>query len=455
MNNFITSESNRLKQEAGKDQEKQLTLKFKKLEDTGIIESFQSKVNFNHRGYTYNKQYLANFILRTLDDKFIVINSSNSFRNDRVKIQNWDLLGIKENANISSKVIASILLYPDNELDNSTFNNFRSKVLNNVTYTPATHILVLSELLEFLENHQAGVESELEELEKESAIGDSCTNSIEKIIPNMVAENQQYYLADSITLFDNKSEGKRQIGSHYGKAGNKLEKIIVNLLNDRKLLQEFKLTNGKSPNSAFNTIISTIANSKELDKATITNIRASNQIIKLKNGGSAKTDVRIDFSTVHDDFTETLSIKNTKQSNVSCHDYSANDFLRVLNCADTKLGKYFKYFQEAGSHKSFETILPQDFTIEEFTQLLAPKARILTEWACTGRHDHHNLIDSALQTSNYILINKEGDMRMTLYDNYIDNLFKSSKLTYGIPLGWTYPSKQRGKRIQFKLPITY
>ena len=70
-----------------------------------------------------------------------------------------------------------------------------------------------------------------------------------------------------------------------------------------------------------------------------------------------------------------------------------------------------------------------------------------------GDHDEHNLIDAATQVSNFLLINTGKGIKFTRYDHYIDELFRTRPLKYTVPLLWTYPSKQRTKRIQFKLPI--
>ena len=83
----LVVEANRLKSKAGADLGSQLKCKFDELVSQGIIRSYESGVNFPHQGYSYDKQYLANFILETLDGKIIVISSSTSYRNDRVKIR--------------------------------------------------------------------------------------------------------------------------------------------------------------------------------------------------------------------------------------------------------------------------------------------------------------------------------------------------------------------------------
>ena len=86
--------------------------------------------------------------------------------------------------------------------------------------------------------------------------------------------------------------------------------------------------------------------------------------------------------------------------------------------------------------------------------MLDPYKLKLIEWALTGKHDLFNLIDINTQVSNYIFINKDDNYKFVTYNSYIQELINNQpKKSYGIPLSWTYPSKQLGKRIQFKLPI--
>ena len=184
----------------------------------------------------------------------------------------------------------------------------------------------------------------------------------------------------------------------------------------------------------------------------ITNIPMSNEMrIPVKNISQGNYIVKVETNAYY--LSETVSIKNTSQKSVSCHDYRAEDFIRVLEISDTKLADYFHFYQQFGSHKSFDEGLPQDFSVEEFEQLLKPYAERLVEWALTGKHDVQRLIEPETQTSNYILINKPEAHRFTDYDSYIEDMNRKSKRVYGVPLGWTYPSKKRGERIQLKMPV--
>lgn len=419
MDDAVVVEANRLKRLAGQQLEELLTYKFNELVKNEIIKSFKGKTNFSHTGYSYTHQYKTNFIVETLDEKLIIINSSNSFR-DRVKQDLYDFEGIMNHAEISNKIIASILLYPDEEFTkNSTLRRFRSNAEEKILYCPATHILSFLELIEFLENHKNEVER--------------AKDSIREDEFNIASE-----LARS--------------GSYYGKKGNQFEKEIVQLLNSGEQLILFNLNNDQV-DPIYSEIVSKLVFDYDLQNEVITIVEATNIVKKLANGSNAKTDVIIRIETEHHYLTETVSIKNTTQNYVTCHDYKAEDYIRVLCVEDKKLADYFNFYQEFGSHKSFVDGLPDDYSADEFKGLLEPYSDILVEWALTGRHDNKKLIEPDTQVSNYILINKLDGFRFTDFSSYIEDIKQKSKLVYGVPLGWTYPSKQRGARIQLKLPI--
>lgn len=411
MDQNAINEANRLKNLAGQELDALLTLKFNELAEQGIIKGFQGKTNFKHTGFSYTHQYKTNYIIQTLDDKLIIINSSNSFR-DRVKQDLYDFQGIMQHADISDDIIASILLYPDEEFENnSSLRTFKSRVTNKEAYCPATHILSFCDLIQFLENHKLTVELEREE--------------------------------ESELLKD---------GSYYGLRGNAFEKEVVDLLNCYDQLNFFKSSSHMS-DALYCSVLGKIVTDYNCSFNDIISVEATNTVKKLASGGNAKTDVIIKLHTVKGIIEETISIKNTTQNRVSCHDYRAEDFIRVLGISGQRLADYFNYYQEFGSHDKFVAGLPLGYTADEFTALLDPHRLRFMEWALMGEHDEQNLIDPDKQVSRYLLICQSERIRFTDFNSYISELFANSKLTYGVPLSWTYPSKQRGARIQLKLPI--
>lgn len=408
-------ESNRLKSLAGKELKEFLKSSFQELINQNIILDYQTERSFNHKGYQYKKQYLINFLIETLDNKFILINSSKSFRSDRVKQQQYDINGVLNNSKISSDVIASIMLYPDSEINNSSFISYRKKIKDGEMYSSASHLLILSEFYEFLESHKASVESKLEE--------------------KVIIEDLDNQLKD---------------GSYYGKAGNALEKEVVRILNDNNYLSEYK--SGTCVDKIFQNVMSQLCNNR-LNKDDIVSITATNTVEKLAKGGNAKTDVIININTIDGQIIETLSIKRSSQRVVSCHDYKVADYVRVLDISGSKLEEYFKLFQKYPSYSGFEKELFDGYSSKEFEEMLTPYSQKFTEWALTGKHDDENLRNSSKQVSRYLLIVNKDDVFCSNFKSYIEKLYENVSLKYGVPFSWTYPSKQRGKRIQLKMPI--
>lgn len=408
------SKSNALKSLAGKKLQDFLSGEFDQLLEKGLILGFDKEINFKHIGYDYEKQYLVNFLINTLDNKYIIISCSTSFRNDRFKTQAYDLNGVIQNSAISSDIIASVALYPDKQLEESTFVNFRKKIKEGEAYSPISHLLTLSEFCEFLENLKTEAEVELDE---------------------------NFNDADDV-LKD---------GSYYGRIGNAKEKEVVKILENLDYLSEYK--SGRCKDPIFETIVNQFCINHSIHKEEIISISATDTVAKLASGGNAKTDIVVTLTTNTNSYSDTFSIKNSTKPYVSCHDYKYENFVKVLGVSGTRLENYFKLFQQDPSHRDFKKNLPSGYSINEFEDLLTHHRYTLTEWVLRGMHDHDNLIYPDTQIANNILIIKSGNVFCSDYLSYIDKLFDNAKLKYSVPFGWTYPSKQRGKRIQLKMPL--
>ena len=410
------SESNRSKVLSGQEITSFIVSQLSELKSHGIIQGFEKNVNFKHIAYDYEDQFLANFVIDTIDEKRIIVRSSNSFRSDRAKIGFYDLDGILRLSNLSEDIISTIYLVSDEELQNPNFVSLREKFKNKEYYCPATHLFTLSEFVEFLQTYY----------EEKSSLFDDIQTELN---------------------FDSLQEA----GSYYGIQGNKLEKDISKLLNDKPFLKRYK-ENEESSN--YDIVIDTILKKYKLNKNDIVKIHTTNSIPLLKNGGNPKTDVFIQMTKTDGEIiSETISIKNTTKTRVSCHDYKATDYVRVLGCKNTKLDTYLNLFQEHPTYSEFQSNLPLDHSVEEFSELMESKSRLMTEWCLKGDHDTENIIDSKKQVSNFVLLNLNDGIHFFEYDRYIDYILKNSTLKFAVPFSWTYPSKQRGKRIQLKMPI--
>lgn len=409
------SSTNKLKALAGAAFTDFITKELSNLVETKIIKSVTSNQNFRHKGYAYEKQYKADFIIQTIDDKFIVVRNSTSYRQDRIKTSFYDLQGINENAEFSKDIIASVFVVPDKELDKIA--KLKKAIEDKRQYAPASHVLILSEFIVFLEEYKYEVEVRLE--------GEKATKTA------------------------------KEKGSLYGKRGNAFEKELAQILSSRNNLKAYKLKH-LSKKSIFHKIIRQILHDKKMDIDNIIRIDATNTVPLLRNGGNPKADLILSFDTFSDlNFTETISLKNTTKNRVSCHDYTAKTFIDVLQCESTKLAEYLTLFQKFPSYSAFKENLKEGSSEEEFSALLSEKQSIFIQWALRGMHDYKNLTRPDFQISNYLLISNNDKFVFYKMEDYITLIKEKFEHKYGVPFSWTYPSKQRGKRIQLKMPIFF
>lgn len=416
----MTNLDNWNKQRSGQNFQVALEAKFVELINSGVILSFEKNINFCHSGFGYQAQYLANFVLKTIDEKFIIVRSSNSYRSDRVKTPYWDIQGIVENSEISKDIIATVLLYPDKEGQEKQFKSGRGLVDSGEAYAPVSHIFLESEFLEFLDNYKDEVESALDE-----AVS--------------VSDGQTQF---TVAL----------TGSEYAKRGIYYEKQLVAVLQDQSNLQRFKETKLEETDP-FSQVLRTICENEKISIENIDRLNATDTVPLLRSGGNPKTDIILELLHKGSVTKCTLSVKVSEKSKVTCHDYKAEDYVRVLGCFGETLETYLMKFQANPSYKSFSDALAADESIDEFVTLMGPHATKFAEWALTGAHDSRNLIPEAHHVSNYLFVASEGETFCQPMAAYIKQLFLMTTLTYGVPFSWTYPSKQRGKRIQLKVPL--
>ncbi|MFK7982614.1 MAG: MspI family type II restriction endonuclease [Saprospiraceae bacterium] len=411
------SKSNSIKSKSGADFTKLVDQELTTLRQAKIIKDFLVNKNFSHNNFTYKNQFKADFLIETFDEKYLVVRSSNSFRSDRAKTSFYDLEGIIKYSGLSDNIIASIFLLSDEELNNTTFETFRKRVNQKEFYCPASHIFVVSEFLSFLKEYATTLENQRKEVEIQTKA--------------------------------------QKDGSKYGKRGNQLERILVKQLSDYKHLVEFK--NESQKNDIYSLIIGRILRDNKLDIDDVLKISATNTLPLLRNGGNAKTDLVLKIEdTSGNQYLETISIKNTDKNKVSCHDYSVDNFIRVLKCEGTKLAKYLTIFQAYPSYSGFEENLPKECSLEEFIDLLSKKENIFNQWVLMGKYDIDNLVTPELQVSKYLFILNEKNAAFYSLEEYIALLKrKRNNEKFGVPFSWTYPSKQRSKRIQLKVAIFF
>lgn len=447
----INSKSNLLKTQAGQEQFEDVKNVLLDLKKNGLIKDFQENINVAHKDYKYKSQFKIDFKVKTIDDKYLIIRTSKSYRHDRAKIFFYDFMGVNLYSDLSDNIIASILLFPDDELNNTSFINNRNKLLNKEFYSPATHWLVKSEFLEYIKNYQEEAETLLEQ--EQEYLQEIKEQKHAKQPPK---HDEALYLVE----FD-EDEGTTQLnqGSYYGRVGFMLEKYLVEQLNSPKNLIAFK--KGEKRCKEFQLIMEAILEHHKLGKEHILSIEATDTITKLKTLGSPKTDVHLRITTLSDGqhiITANISVKNTSNRPVSCHDYVAEDFCRVVNPDDADFCTAVNIFQKSGSWTAFKKHIKNDEQLfKYYVDVLRQNMRAIINWAITGEGDWENITDAEMQIANYIFIRRRDIKTNEFYtaDQYIERLIDAARnnKSPGAPFSWTYPSKQRGKRIQLKMPV--
>jgi len=416
------SKSNQARVETGQDLMEGIRLKLEDLKADNVITDYKQEFNVPEKGFSYQSAYLANFLIEVDGGKFIVVRTTTSFRQDRLKMHFYDLRGINENSEFSEDIIASIYLLPNNAINNSGFNSFRQRMFDGEQYVPFTHCLVWDEFLDFLFTFSNSKQSYVEILEE----------TFEDFDP-------------SYSLPDNPTE--TELGSFYSMRGTEFVRDIVRQLNSKEWLPEYRV--GHSTNNPFEGIVDNLRDIHNLDKKEMLSLHASDTIKVLRSGGNAKTDFYIELTTTtNKTIVETYSVKTTSKPTVTCHEYPAERFVDIFNCSGSRLEEYLYKFQELGSFDFKEAEL------EEFTNLISPNIRTLTEWAVSGKHDLDNLIDPSTQIANHILINNRTKIMIDKSSVYIDRLLHldNSRKILSTPFSWTRSSNNR-PTIQLKMPI--
>jgi hypothetical protein len=412
MSNYSEQKSN---SQSGVDFKHEVNRMLGEMKERFVIKNFSAQVNVPHKGFKYDKQYLSNFVIQTNSNSFITVCGTNSFRSDRAKTSFYDIEGFKNNWHLGNRIIASVLVVSDDEKESSHFRNFRDKIQLGEAYCPASHLLTFSEFSKFLSEFESSL------------------------------------IEADVTVNEVEAEQVNQ-GRMYAMSGYDFEDSIVAKLNEPDLLS---YANSRGDDDSYDILINILKASK-ISINDLASLEASNAIPLLKSGGKAKSDILISLCFKDGQKNGlTVSLKNTTQDRVTCHDYPYSKFSEVLGCENTVYDEYFKKFQELRSHERFEKYFGQAGVVD-FSNFLQRNFQKLAEWVLMGKHDIENLGAPELQISNYIMIRKNGKTLIKSTEDYIKDMASFSKaksFAFGVPFYWTYPSKQGGKRIQLKIPI--
>ena len=187
------------------------------------------------------------------------------------------------------------------------------------------------------------------------------------------------------------------------------------------------------------TVIQNLIQFLSIDKSQIFSIKAHSDIPVFDNRGKPKTDLVIDVllsnGTNH---SLKVSIKKTKKRKSSFHEYSVEEFIKVLKITDSSVIELLYKHQNDGSAKLMseyeKQILRNYFSIPE-------NKLALYNWVLMGvggQGKDHQIANCILKNDKFYSI-----------EDYIKE-YLSSDCGFGTGFSWTRQSRGQGRPIQLK-----
>lgn len=423
---------NKIKSEVGKNNENELKNLISTIESSSLdIYAKSSNPKFGYKGKN-QKQFSATSKISFLKSKETwIIFTSNSFRTDRIKGKEFDAENIKkiEKENGNENVKAFFIL--PNEISQKDLHSLDIYRKNkNLTYFDK--FMILKEFKEYLikkgiENNTQGINSNIIGNISELSISNSFNNdkNIKKwnSPENQVLKSNDFYILSSFMIQSN-----------------------IN----KKIDYSVAFNNNKKDKDHY---------LKELDIVTDINGK--------KNFGKPKTDVLVHLKLQQEKKETSIrfSIKHPKKikGKTTVHEGSVQNLLSDLKNTVPqnskfknpelfqKLSSALLEFQEVGSAKNM-TISNKQFLEKNLSDL--------NEWLIN--YFMFGINNSKLnknQVANYLAIvdPNNGEILFTSSNNEVKKLIdyckNHSRLAFGTPFSWTYPSKKRGTKIQIKAPL--
>lgn len=240
-------------------------------------------------------------------------------------------------------------------------------------------------------------------------------------------------------------EADMEAGKRNDLQGRNLEDLFASILNAKENLGRF---NGRNEATGFRyEVFELVLTYLDIKPNTVLSIEASTDIPALPSGGNPKTDVACLFTMLDGSQKQiTFSLKNTSNRSVSVHEYTAQDFAKVLDPTNTELERLLTAFQRAGSKKDMD---PAD--AKALAEELKPYLKKLDYWVFSGCGAEGT---EPVQIADYIVVRNKNNATFSIHTikEYCDLLEKGNKGSagFGTVFSWTYPSKKRGQRIQLK-----
>ncbi len=389
-------------------------------------------------------QFYAPFMIQFNNGARWIIFSTTSCRTDRIKGQQWDADNLKR---IDTSIERAVLAYPDDAppTEVRAFQKQKAKYDSGEEISRIDDIVKHSELVSQIQRRSLGIfneeDEQLDNVPQEATLpAAACLEArqLELEYPQVVGRVEQITASLS------------ESGRLYDFNGRAFEGDVASLLGNAAYLARMKQGDDSGADRKFVSFTKMLS-AFGVDPKSIAHIDATakkEDIGLLPNGGQPKTDVLASFTFNDGKEKEfTISCKRTTRSSVSVHQYSADAFADVLDAGNASLRKLLNMFQYYANARD----MPGAAKVELEKQLcpLLPK---LCRWVLGG---FGGGATSPIQCADYLVVYNPKDEYFAVHsvEDYMVILLERATGAFGTPFGWTYPSKQRGRSIQLKLPI--
>ena len=363
--------------------------------DKHYIVSYVEDYRDGYKGYD-EKQFFFQYLIEFPSHECWLLHSTTSIRSDRMNIQQWNAEHLKR---LNGHIKKAFVVYPNglSEKEEKNAKSYQRKLAEARAYTAVDGVVCQSE---------------------------------------MYARVEKYAL---------------ELMGHSGKAssvkGVNFEKWIVEIINNKDNFSKWKNQNDIQTGYMYDIFIKFV-DYMNLDRYQVVGINATNDIPKLPTGGQPKTDVLVSVDSYECESIFTYSCKKTSKDWVSAHEYSADQFIEVLDVQDNELAQAIIEFQKCGS---VDKLSPT--TVEILGRRLAAYNDKINRWVLGGEGGSG---DPVTQWAKSVVTYNETTSAVTVMsiEDYLEEQRrKGSTGNFGTMFKWTYPSGGLGKKIQLKMRV--
>ena len=363
--------------------------------DKQYIISYDEDYRDGYKGFD-QKQFFFQYRIEFSTHEYWLLHSTTSIRSDRMNIQQWNAEHLKR---LNGYIKKAFVVYPNglSEKEEKIARSYQSKLAEARAYSAVDAVVCQSE---------------------------------------MYARVEKYAL---------------ELLGHAGKAtsvkGVNFEKWIVEILNNKDNFSKWKNQNDIKTGYMFDIFMKFVEH-MDLDRDQVVGINATNDIPKLPTGGQPKTDVLVSVDSYEGEQIFTFSCKKTSKDWVSAHEYSADQFISVLDIQENDLADAIIEFQQCGSVEKMSSA-----SIEAMGRRLAAYNDKINRWVLSGEGGSG---DPETQWAKSVVTYNEStsDVTVTSIEDYIEDLREKGYTgNFGTMFKWTYPSGGLGKKIQLKMRV--